>query len=128
MVGIGSQYLACYRDADDNFLMGQHTYKLHLPKGIPAKNFWSVTGYYPDTRSLLQSGQPKPSVSTYDKPDVNPDGSIDIWFAPVAPKGKEKNWIRTIPGEGWEILIRLYGPLQPYFDRTWKPDDIVKIK
>jgi len=128
MVGIGSQYLACYRDADDNFLMGDHTYKLRLPKGIPAKNFWSVTAYHPDTRSLLQNGQDKPSVSSYDKPDANADGSIDIWFAPKAPKGKEKNWIKTVPGEGWEILLRLYGPLKPYFDKTWKPDDIVKVK
>lgn len=128
MVGIGSQYLAAYRDADDNFLMGDHVYRLNLPKGIPAKNFWSVTAYHPDTRSLLQNGMPKPSVSTYDKPDANPDGSVDIWFAPTAPAGKEKNWIRTIPGEGWEILMRLYGPLEPYFDRTWKPDDIVKVQ
>jgi hypothetical protein len=127
MVGVGSQYLACYRDADDNFLMGDNTYKLRLPKGIPAKHFWSVTAYHPDTRSLLQNGQDKPSVSTYDKPEVNPDGSIDIWFAPEAPKGKEKNWIKTIPGEGWSILIRLYGPLEPYFDKTWKPDDIVGV-
>jgi hypothetical protein len=128
MVGVGSQYLACYRDADDNFLMGDNAYKLHLPKGIPAKNFWSVTTYHPDTRSLLQNGMPKPSVSTYDEPDVNDDGSVDVWFAPEAPKGKEKNWIKTIPGEGWFILIRLYGPLEPYFDQTWKPDDIVKVK
>jgi hypothetical protein len=127
MVGIGSQYLSAYRDAEENFLMGDYTYKLRLPKGIPAKNFWSVTAYHPDTRSLLQNGQDKPSVSTYDDPEVNADGSTDVWFGPVAPKGKEKNWIKTIPGEGWSILIRLYGPLQPYFDKTWKPDDIEKV-
>jgi hypothetical protein len=128
MVGIGSQYLACYRDSNDDFLMGDNTYKLHLPKGIPAKNFWSVTVYHPDTRSLLQNGMPKPSVSSYDKPLANADGSIDLWFAAKAPKGKEKNWVKTIPGEGWEILFRLYGPLEPYFDGTWKPDDFVRVK
>ena len=127
MVGAGSQYLACYRDADGNFLMGDRTYRLTLPKGIPAKDFWSVTAYHPDTRSLLQNGQAKPSVSSYDKPDVNPDGSVEIWFAPQAPPGRERNWIRTRPGEGWEILLRLYGPLEPYFDKTWRPDDIVKV-
>jgi hypothetical protein len=63
----------------------------------------------------------------YDQPDVNADGSIDIWFAPEAPAGREKNWIKTIPGEGWEILLRLYGPLEPYFDKTWVPDDITKV-
>lgn len=126
MVGVGSQYLACYRDSDDNFLMGDNVYKLTLPKNIPVKDFWSVTAYHPDTRSLLQNGMDKPSISSYDKPKVNPDGSVDIWFGPKAPK--EKNWIKTIPGEGWEILLRLYGPLEPYFDQTWKPDDIVRVK
>jgi hypothetical protein len=128
MVGVGSQYLSCYRDADDNFLMGDHVYKLRLPPGIPAKNFWSVTAYHPDTRSLLQNGMPKPSISSYDNPDVNADGSVDVWFAPTAPQGKENNWIKTIPGEGWEILLRLYGPLEPYFDGSWKPDDIVRVR
>ena len=127
MVGVGSQYLACYRDADDRFLMGGNTYRLRLPAGIPAKNFWSVTAYHPDTRSLLQNGMPKPSISTYDEPDFNADGSVDIWFGPEPPAGKEKNWIRTIPGQGWEILLRLYGPLEPYFDRSWKPDDIRRV-
>jgi len=127
MVGVGSQYLACYRDASDSFLMGGKTYKLHLPKGIPAKNFWSVTTYHPDTRSLLQNNTQKPSISSYDQPAINSDGSVDIWFSPKAPEGKEKNWIKTLPGEGWFILIRLYGPLEPYFSDDWKPDDIVKV-
>lgn len=128
MVGIGSQYQACYKDADDNYLMGNNTYKLTLPKNIPAKDFWSVTAYYPETRSLLQNGEEKPSISSYDKPEVNADGSTDIYFGPEAPKGKEKNWIKTVPDKGWSILLRIYGPLQPYFDKTWKPDDIVLVK
>lgn len=70
---------------------------------------------------------PKPSISSYDNPEVNKDGSIDIWFAPQPPKGKENNWIKTLPGEGWFIYIRLYGPLKPYFEKAWKPDDIVKV-
>ena len=107
--------------------MGENIYKLHLPKGIPAKNFWSVTVYHPDMRSLLQNGMAKPSVSTYDKPIVNEDGSVDLFFGPEAPAGKEKKRVKTIPGEGWEILLRLYGPLEPYFEGTWKPDDFVKL-
>ena len=127
MVGIGSQYLCVYRDAEDNFLMGDNSYKMHLPAGIPAKDFWSVTVYHPDTRSLLQNGQDKPSVSNYDDPVFNEDGSIDIYFGQQAPEGFEKNWVKTIPGEGWFTYIRLYGPLDAYFDQTWKPDDILKI-
>jgi len=129
IVGKGSQYLSAYRDAEENFLMGDHVYKLRLPPNIPAKNFWSVTAYHPDTRSLLQNQQDKPSVSTYDKPKADADGSTTVWFAPKLPEGvDDANWIETLPGEGWSILIRLYGPLEPYFNKSWKPDDIVKVK
>lgn len=85
-----------------------------------------MTVYDAETRSLLQNGQPKPSRSVYDCSEANPDGSMDIYFGPRAPAGKEKNWVRTLPGKGWFIYLRLYGPLAPFFDQTWKPDDIVK--
>ena len=126
MVGVGSQYLGTYKDASGAYLSGGQDYHLRLPAGIPAKNFWSVTVYDAETRSLLQNGQPKPSISTYDQPDVNPDGSVDISFGPRAPEGKEKNWVQTVPGKGFFVWIRLYGPLEPFFNQTWRPDDIVK--
>lgn len=126
MVGVGSQYLITYRDASGAYLDGGQNYRLRLPAGIPAKDFWSVTAYDADTRSLLQNGQPKPSISTYDRPGVNPDGSVDIVFGPQAPKGQEKNWVQTVPGKGHFVIVRLYGPLEPFFDQTWRPDDIVK--
>ncbi len=125
-VGVGSQYLAAYKDAGGAYLDGSQSYRLRLPAGIPAKNFWSVTVYDPETRSLLQNGTPKPSLSTYDQPEVNADGSIDIYFGPGAPMGKEKNWVKPLPGQGWFTYIRLYGPLESFFEQTWKPDDIVK--
>jgi hypothetical protein len=127
MVGAGSQYLCAYVDANGDYLDGSQTYKLHLPPNIPINNFWSVTLYDPDTRSLLKTGQPKPSVNSFDEPETNADGSIDIYFGPSAPSGKEKNWVQTDPGKGWFTYTRLYGPLQPFFDQTWKPDDILKI-
>jgi hypothetical protein len=127
MVGVGSQYLSSYKDATGAYLDGGQTYKLTLPSGIPAKDFWSVTVYDADTRSLLQNGEPKPSISMYDHPEENADGSVDVYFGPEAPQGKEKNWIKTLQGQGWFTYIRLYGPLEPFFEQTWKPDDIVKI-
>ncbi len=127
MVGAGSQYMAAYVDAKGAYLDGSQTYKLHLPPNIPINNFWSVTLYDPDTRSLLQTDQHKPSINSYDEPEKNHDGSCDIYFSPSVPAGKEKNWIQTVPGKGWFTYIRLYGPLEPFFDQTWKPDDIVKI-
>ena len=126
-VGVGSQYLACYRDAAGEFLMGEHNYKLHLPPDIPAANFWSVTVYHPETRSLLANGQEKPSLSSYDELRWNDDGSVDLYFGQEPPDGYETNWVKTLPHQGWEILLRLYGPLESYFDGTWKPDDFVRL-
>lgn len=127
VVGIGSQYMSAYKDADGDYLDGGNNYQLHLPPNIPVNNFWSVTLYDPGTRSLLQTDQPKPSVNSFDQPEQNSDGSYDIYFGPGAPAGKERNWIQTVPGKGWFAYIRLYGPLEPFFEQTWRPDDIVKI-
>lgn len=127
MVGAGSQYLCAYRDGDGDFLDGGRSYSLRLPPDIPVNNFWSVTLYDPGTRSLLQNGTPKPSVNSFDAPVRNADGSFDIHFGPEAPDGRERNWVRTVPGKGWFTYIRLYGPLEPFFDHSWKPDDIVKV-
>jgi hypothetical protein len=58
---------------------------------------------------------------------INPEGSVDLYFGPKAPQGKEANWIKTIPGKGWFGLLRLYGPLQPWFDQSWKVGAIEKL-
>jgi hypothetical protein len=128
MVGVGSQYLATYKDASGAYLDGGQDYRLTLPAGIPAKDFWSVTVYDAETRSLLQNGRPKPSLSTYDQPEVSPDGSVTLYLGPRAPKGKEKNWVQTRPGKGWFTILRLYGALEPWFDKTWRPGEIELVK
>jgi hypothetical protein len=127
IVGAGSQYLSAYVDAHGDYLVGSQTYKLHLPPNIPINNFWSVTLYDPKTRSLLQNGMPKPSLNSFDRPEQNNDGSYDVFFGPEAPAGKEKNWVKTVPGKGWFTYFRLYGPLEAFFEQTWKPDDIVRL-
>ena len=126
-IGAGSQYLWTPRDASGSFLDGGKRYRLHIPSNIPVKNFWSIVAYDADSRSILRNGQAFPSVSTYTGPQLNADNSIDIYFSPEAPAGKEKNWIQTMPGKGWFTLFRFYGPLEPFFDKTWKPDDIVEV-
>ena len=125
-VGSGSQYLWTPRDADGAFLDGGKRYRLHVPANIPVKNFWSVVAYDADSRSILRNDQPFPSVSTYTGPQVNVDGSIDIEFGPQK-SAETRNWIQTIPGKGWFVLFRFYGPLEKFFDKTWKPDDIVAL-
>ena len=66
-----------------------------------------------------------PSVSSQTKGLlVNADGSVDVYFGPTASAGEDKNWVQTIPGRGWNTILRLYGPLEPWFDKTWRPGEI----
>ena len=129
MVGAGSQYAIADRDAAGEYLDGAKTYRLHLPPNIPARDFWSVLVYDPQTRSMLQTDQRFPSASSQ-KPDIaiNPDTSVDIYFGPEPPHGHEANWIQTIPGKGWFAFLRLYGPLEPWFDKTWRPSEIELVE
>jgi hypothetical protein len=129
IVGLGSQYAAAVTDAEGKPLDGSKTYKIHLPPNIPAKDFWSFVVYDNQTRSMLQTDQQFPSVGNQ-KPGVvvNPDTSVDVWFGPTAPTGHEANWVQTVPGKGWNVILRLYGPLQPWFDKTWKPGEFEEVK
>jgi len=95
---------------------------------VSAANYWSVVLYDADTRSLLDNGQPFPSIASNSNLKPNADGSSDIWFGPTAPTAANANWIKTVPGRGYFAGMRLYGPTQPFFAKQWKPDDIVKAK
>ena len=71
---------------------------------------------------------PPSSNSFESSPKYQQDGSVDVYFGPKAPAGKENNWVQTIPGKGWNTLLRLYSPLEPWFDKTWRPGDIELVK
>jgi hypothetical protein len=129
MIGQLSQYIFTEHDATGQYLDGGKSYHLHLPANIPAKKFWSLLVYDPQTRSMLQTDQQFPSISSQKKEIViNPDTSVDVWFGPEPPEGKEANWIQTVPGKGWFIMLRMYGPLEPWFDKTWRPGEIELVK
>ncbi|MGW9167216.1 DUF1254 domain-containing protein [Agromyces sp. NPDC055658] len=126
-VGAGSAYIYTAEDADGALLDGAATYSLTIPANPPAKNFWAFDLYDTQTRSLLQS-TPYPALSSLGEGlQAEPDGSYVLWFAPTAPEGKESNWIPTLPGKSWWPVLRLYGPLEPWFDNTWRLPEIVRV-
>jgi hypothetical protein len=128
-VGQGSAYAFTAVDSQGRYLDGGETYTITLPAPIPAKEFWSFVVYSGQHRSLLETDQRSAGVDSL-SPDLkaNPDGSYTVWFAPTAPNGKEGNWVQTMPGKSWSVLVRLYGPLEPWFEKTWKPGDIELVK
>ena len=127
-VGFGQVYLESSKDSKDQWLDGSKNYQMHVPPNAPVAQFWSFTVYDNETRCFVDTGV-QPDRSSRDNIVTNADGSVDLYFGPKAPAGKpETNWIKTIPGKGWFTYFRLYGPTQPYFDRSWVLPDIELIK
>lgn len=126
--GKGAFYGIAFTDSEGDPLSGGTNYKLTLPKDVPAANFWSVTLYEAENASGLANGQPFPSLGSRDKPVQNADGSTDLYFGSIAPEGKEKNWVTTVPGKGYFVILRLYGPTEPALTKAWKPGDLTKVK
>ncbi|ASP35015.1 DUF1254 domain-containing protein [Labrenzia sp. VG12] len=123
--GKGSQYALTVTDSSGAFLDGSKSYSLTIPANAPAKDFWSVVVYDPQTRSELQTSQPFPSKNNKrDKLVENEDGSVTLHFGPEAPAGKEDNWVQTVAGKGWFAILRLYGPEEAWFEKTWRPGEI----
>jgi hypothetical protein len=129
LTNVGSQYLIANVDPDGEPFDGAKTYRLRLPKDIPAARFWSLNVYDNQTRSMLQTEQlyPRAGSQTYPSPaaDTEPDGSTVVYFSPTQPDDiAPGNWIQTDPDRGWFVILRLYSPLQPFFDKTWRPGEI----
>jgi hypothetical protein len=133
LTGIGSQYLFAMLDASKQYFDGAKTYKVTLPKGIPEANFWSFTLYDNMSRSMLDTPQryPRAGNQSYPSPaaKASADGSTTVYFGPTQPAGVDRgNWIQTMPGKGWFTILRLYSPLEPFFDKTWRPSEIELVK
>ena len=126
--GVGSIYLASYADKDGDWLDGGKSYTLHVPANPPAEQFWSIAVYSWDTRTLIDNDQKRANASSRQDLVKNSDGSVDLYFGPIAPKGKEKNWVQTIPGQGWWVYLRFYAPTKAYFDKSWSMPDFKKLK
>lgn len=133
LTDIGSQYLAAFADASGEYFDGGKTYKVMLPKDIPAGKFWSFTVYDNQTRSMLDTPQryPRAGSQSYPSPAAEPDadGSTTVYFSSSQPAGvKQGNWIQTDPKKGWFTILRLYSPLEPFFTKAWRPSEIALVK
>lgn len=131
--GVGSQYLIGFLDANGEPYDGSKTYKVTLPKDIPARAFWSFTLYDNQTRSMLQTPQkyPRAGSQRYPTPaaEAAADGSIMVFFSPEQPEGVARgNWIQTDPDKGWFAILRLYGPEPSFFDKSWRPSEIEPVE
>lgn len=127
--GIGSQYVWTMLDSNKQYFDGARTYKVTLPKGIPEANFWSFTVYDNMTRSMLDTPQryPRAGSQSYPSPaaEASADGSTTVYFGPKQPDGvKRGNWVQTMPGKGWFVVLRMYSPLEPFFTKQWRPSEV----
>ena len=124
--GKGAKYMIAFSDSSSTPLSGGSSYRITLPPNVPAANFWSVALYEAQNASGLANGRPFPSLGSRDKPAQNADGSTDLFLSPQAPQGKEANWLATVPGRGYFVILRLYGPTEAAINKSWKPGDIEK--
>lgn len=126
--GKGSKYIFTSRDVTGAHLNGSNAYTLRLPANIPAGDFWSVCVYDTKTRSIIDTGRPMSALNQFMDLPTNDDGSIDLYFGPTPPPQGEKSWVKTKEGEGFFMYLRFYGPLEPFYDKSWRPDDVQLVE
>ena len=126
-LGAGQYYLMTIRDKAGEALDGRHAYHLHIPADVPINLYWSVVLYDRATHALIRDMAWASRSSHTAGLQTNLDGSVDLYFGPKAPAGKDANWIPTNPHGEFEVMFRLYGPKKPLFDKTWVLPDIEKV-
>ncbi|WP_238542064.1 DUF1254 domain-containing protein [Cecembia lonarensis] len=126
-MGEGQFYLMALVDKEGQLLDGGKTYKLNVPANAPVRQYWSATLYDLRTHALIREMSHAGRSSQSPGLQVNEDGSVDLYFGPKAPEGKESNWTPTDPKGKFEILFRFYGPLPELFDKSWVLPDIEPV-
>lgn len=127
-IGAGQFYLMTIKDKDGRLLDGRKNYRLTVPANAPVRLYWSATVYDGATHALIRDTRWSSRGSNTPGLQKNSDSSVDLYFGPSAPKGKESNWVPTKGKSSFEVLFRLYGPEKAFFDKTWQLPDIEKTK
>jgi hypothetical protein len=125
-LGAGQFYSISIRDKDGDGFDGAKTYRLNVPPNVPVEQYWSVTAYDRETHALIKNMPRASRASNSTEVQKNADGSVDIYFGPDAPTGKESNWVPTDPARKFELMARFYGPKKEFFDKVWKLPDVEK--
>jgi hypothetical protein len=127
-LGGGQFYLISIRDKAGKTFDGGKTYRLTVPPNVPVEQYWSLTAYDRKSHALIK-GMPRASCSSNDaKVLKNADGSVDVYFGPKPPAGKESNWVPTDPKREFELMARFYAPTKAFFDKMWKLPDVEEVK
>jgi hypothetical protein len=126
-LGAGQFYLISINDKDGASLDGGKTYRLTVPPNVPIEQYWSVTVYDRQTHALVRNMPRASRSSQIPEMQKNADGSVDVYFGPKAPTGKDSNWVPTDPQRGFELMFRLYGPKKEFFDKVWVLPDVEKV-
>ena len=126
-LGTAQFYLLNIHDKDGKGYDGSQTYRMRVPPNAPMQQYWSVTVYDRQTHALVRNMPRASRASNSADVQKNADGSIDLYFGPKAPAGKEANWVPTDPQRGFELLFRIYGPTKDFFDKRWVLPDVEKV-
>jgi hypothetical protein len=125
-LGVGQFYSISIKDKDGDTFDGAKTYRLNVPPNVPVEQYWSVTAYDRETHALIRNMPRASRSSQIPELQKNPDGSIDIYFGPSAPAGKEANWVPTDSARKFELMARFYAPKKEFFEKVWKLPDVEK--
>jgi hypothetical protein len=120
-------YSSSFHDREGSFLDGGHSYRFKLHAGQSEKLSWSMTLYDNRNRCTIDADSRRANLSAASPLRANADGSVDLWFAPRAPANTKDNWIKTIPGQGFFAMFRLFAPLETILDGNWKLNDIERV-
>lgn len=124
-----TSYPTSYQDIEGNYVSGDYSYRITLPANVPAANFWFIALYDEKHNSIMKTIQPISSIGSLNKLKYNKDGSVDFYFGPELPIGApESNYLKTVSRETWSAQLRLFSPTQPFYDQTWQPGNVEKIK
>jgi hypothetical protein len=127
-LGAGQFYLISIKDKEGESYDGGKTYRLTVPPNAPVEQYWSATAYDRQTHALIRNVNRASRASNSTEVQKNADGSVDLYFGPKAPAGKESNWVQTDPARKFELMFRLYAPTKALFEKTWVLPDVEKVK